>query len=79
MWLGIYLNYKYHAKKNQNLYVLGKDIYAKLVGDFRGVLRALLKIFQPLNIFAKRSILDVWHGFEYAFEFYSLCITYCLS
>ena len=25
-------------------------------------------VFQPIIIFAKRSILDVWHGSEYVFE-----------
>ena len=48
------------------------EIFAKIVDGLQP-LTFSAKGFQPLNIFAKRSILDVWQGSEYASDMFERC------
>ena len=36
----------------------------------------IVKVFQPLTIFAKLSILDVWQGSEYTYDQYDIFSKY---
>ena len=43
----------------------GKVVGWSVVGGFNRSLEKIVEGFEPLSIFAKRSMLDVWHGSEY--------------